>query len=89
MGRYTSQVDRCIVTHKYGCDLHHLKTRKSGGTDDPWNLMPLSREMHRLCHDIGLVAFANKYNSVKSWLIENGWEYEEFRNKWVRYQEDE
>ena len=46
-----------------GADLHHVKTRKSGGTDDDYNLMPLCRSHHTECHKIGTSTFVKKYNS--------------------------
>jgi predicted HNH restriction endonuclease len=53
---------------------HHVKTRKSGGTDEPHNLMPLCAWCHVEIHKIGLVSMSQKYESVNNWLINNGWE---------------
>lgn len=71
-----------------GVDLHHIKTRKSGGTDDAWNLMPLCRQDHTRVHGLGLKKFVTQYKPVAYWLIENGWEFDDFRGKWVRYEQD-
>lgn len=67
-----------------GADLHHVKTRKSGGTDDSHNLMPLCRSHHTECHKIGTSTFVKKYNSARLWMLSNGWEYNELLNKWRR-----
>lgn len=28
---------------------------------------------------------ADKYPTYKNWLTQNGWEFDEFRQKWVHY----
>ena len=65
-----------------GADLHHVKTRKSGGTDDSYNLMPLCRSHHTEVHKTGTSTFVNKYNSARLWMLSNGWEHNVFLNKW-------
>ena len=84
MEKYSSQDLNCLVCNKLGVDLHHIKTRKSGGSDNDYNLMPLCRLHHTEIHKIGLTTFANKYNQVKEFLISHGWELD-FRNRYVRY----
>lgn len=73
---------RCIVSNQRGAEGHHLITRKNGGPDSEWNLMPLSRIKHTEVHQIGLNAFAEKYPQAKRWLIAQGWYFCEVRNKW-------
>lgn len=63
--------------------LHHIKTRKSGGSDQPFNLMPLCLKHHTEVHAIGLMKFSQKYKAVRSWLLAMGWEVDQFLNKWV------
>lgn len=60
---------------------HHVKTRKSGGSDDSYNLMSLCSWCHVTIHKIGLVTMSKKHISVHNWLIENGWEFE--MGKWI------
>jgi hypothetical protein len=72
------------MIQEFGNVLHHVKHRGSGGTDDKWNLMPLTTEMHTRVHMFGLVKFAEMFSGVKKWLIENDWEYDDFLKKWVR-----
>lgn len=74
---------RCVVSNRWGAEGHHIITRKSGGPDAEWNLMPLSRIHHTECHQIGLNKFAEKYPKVKSWLIAHGWYFCEVRCKWI------
>lgn len=74
----------CLVTNRKGAEAHHIITVKSGGPDAEWNLMPLCRSAHTEVHKIGLTKFADKYGRVKSWLLAHGWEFEEFRQKWVQ-----
>jgi hypothetical protein len=40
---------------------HHIFTRGSGGVDDAWNLISLSRENHELVHKIGVQAFVERF----------------------------
>lgn len=61
--------------------LHHVKTRKSGGSDETFNLMPLCAWHHTEIHKIGLVNMAKKNKSIHNWLIENGWEF--VMGKWM------
>jgi hypothetical protein len=83
-GKYTSKILRCLVTGKALPDLHHVKTRGAGGGDEPWNLMPLSREAHSEVHFIGLTRFAEKYPTVRKWLSDNGWTQCPVLLRWVR-----
>jgi len=74
---------RCLVSGVLDPDIHHVKTRGSGGGDEFWNLMPLSREKHTEVHKIGLNKFSEKYPVVKTWLLKNGWTKCPLRKKWV------
>jgi 5-methylcytosine-specific restriction endonuclease McrA len=62
---------------------HHVKTRKSGGPDEPWNMMPLCQEHHNEVHQKGLGIFALRYAQVVFWLKSNNWDYCAFNNKWI------
>lgn len=75
---------RCIISGAVNPDKHHVKTRKSGGTDDIWNLCPLARKYHTEIHQIGTTTFAEKYPQFKNWLIANGWVFNDFLKKWRR-----
>lgn len=77
-----SKKHNCIISGERNPDLHHVKTRKSGGGDEPWNLCPLSRKYHNEIHQIGTSTFAKKYEKFTNWLLSNGWEYNELLNKW-------
>lgn len=77
--------NKCLISSNHNPDLHHVKTRKSGGCDSDFNLMPLHRIFHVEVHKIGLNKFAEKYPPVKKWLLANGWNFNEFKKKWVRY----
>lgn len=74
---------RCVACGRTGAVAHHVKTKKSGGDDKPSNLMPLDVIHHNEVHAKGLTYFADKYPMVKSWLIANGWTYDENRLKWI------
>jgi hypothetical protein len=76
---------KCLISHR-PADLHHVKTRGSGGTDDPWNLMPIARKYHTEVHAIGLTTFVKKYPQVLNWMLAHGWVFDEIKNKWTHYQ---
>jgi len=82
--KYYSETEPCIVTKKIGVDLHHIKSRKAGGTDDTFNLMPLTHELHNECHNTGLTSFSRKYVQVNNWLVFNGWQQCPLTRKWFR-----
>lgn len=73
----------CVICGIRGVDVHHLRSRKSGGPDLAWNLIPICRQHHSEIHNIGKVGMANKYDKFKEWLIKNGWKLEQ--KKWVYY----
>ena len=75
----------CIICGAHG-EKHHFKSRGSGGTDDEWNIMYLCRKHHTEFHRIGATTFVNKYAQVRNWMIYNKWEFNEFKNKWMRYE---
>lgn len=64
---------------------HHVKTFGSGGKTVPYNLIPLCVSHHNDIHARGTNFFASKFPSVKKWLLEHGWEFEEFSQKWKNY----
>lgn len=67
--------------------LHHLKTRGSGGSDEPHNLMPLCvLSCHPRVHTEGLTSMASKYQRVEAWLLRNGWE--QVGSKWRHEKEN-
>lgn len=72
-----------------GCgpsDPAHIKTVKSGGADDPTNVMPLCRLHHTEQHKVGWVRMSQTYLGVLEALDTRGWEpvVEFGRNKLTR-----
>ena len=64
-------------------EAHHVKTWASGGGDDVWNIIPLDRWCHAEIHHIGLTRFAERHTKVKTWLLDNKWEFCNVKNKWL------
>ena len=64
----------CVVTGQSGVELHHVKSRGSGGT---WkDIVPLSPEKHRELHRIGVKSFEERYTislRAKALLIHGWW----------------
>jgi|SRR5690554_624522 len=67
-------------------DPDHVKTFGAGGENAPWNIMTLCRIHHQDKGSKGVNFMANQFPNYKKWLIDNGWEFDEFRGKWVRYE---
>lgn len=65
---------KCLVCGSANVDVHHIKTRGSGGNDELYNLMPVCRIHHNEVHNIGLVSFSQKYLGVSTYLQDNGWD---------------
>jgi hypothetical protein len=83
MAGYQDPLKKCLVSGKLGVDLHHVKHRGAGGSDEEFNLMPLSRAAHQELHKIGLTTFAEKYSQVKKWLLNNNWQFNTLMKKWL------
>lgn len=65
---------KCLVCGNHKVDVHHIKTRGSGGSDELHNLAPLCRIHHSEIHQLGTVSFSQKYLGVSTYLLDNGWE---------------
>lgn len=79
----TFETKRCVACGRQGAVAHHVKTKGSGGGDEPHNLMPLDTIHHAEVHQVGLLAFSVKYWKVNNWLIANGWTICEVKKKWI------
>lgn len=85
---YQSQ-EPCIACGTFSVDrcYHHIIARKrTKPIDEHWNLLSLCQKDHADVHQIGLSAFVKKYPKAEEWLIKNGWEFDEFLQKWRRYE---
>lgn len=71
----------CCGYHIY--DIHHIKTRKSGGPDLQWNMAPLCRTHHVEIHKKGLQWMCQKYPALKDYIAQSGWSYNEKLKKWL------
>lgn len=80
--KYQSENLHCIICGRSPVDLDHIKTRGSGGTDEPFNFIPSCSTHHRERHAIGLISYSEKYPEVKRWLLMNEWYQEEGSGKW-------
>ena len=84
--KYATQ-GKCLTCDFNGSiDIHHVKSRAAGGSNDDFNLMPLCRKCHSAIHKLGRSTFIKK-NKLSEYMVNKGWEYLEFNNKW--YHKDE
>lgn len=64
---------RCLVCNRDHADRAHVRTRGSGGGDEPENIMPLCRLHHIEQHKIGIITFIEKYPQVMTYLQDRQW----------------
>lgn len=81
--KYCGPEIRCLISGAWGGDLHHLITRKNGGTDSVSNLLPLAHKYHLEIHWLGTRLFAEKYPIVKEWLEDHNWTFDKGLNRWL------
>ena len=74
---------KCIICSE-NAEIHHIYTRGSHPEykDSKWNHMLLCRKHHTEIHRIGRTSFVKKYQ-LQDELIRRGFEFCEFRNKWI------
>ncbi len=84
--RYIANLECCVACGEPPPNvLHHIKTRGAGGTDDPWNLMPLCVLCHHKVHARGTITFARENKQVNSWLLRNGYSWDPIARKWLHF----
>lgn len=80
----------CIVcgTLSFQRTYHHIYTRKARPalSEKSFNLVPVCFVDHAKFHAKGMNYMAEKYPSVKNWLLANGWELDDFLGKWINNQ---
>jgi len=78
--RFITQGKCSVCSYVGEIDLHHLKSRKSGGPDTENNLIELCREHHVAIHSLGRTTFI-KIHKLEDVMIDKGWEL--INNKWI------
>ncbi len=78
-------MDCCVICGRLQVDSAHIKSRGSGGSMEPNNLLPLCRLHHQRQHQLGFARMCDDYPALRSALEERGWEIrEEFGIKRLR-----
>lgn len=85
--KYTDPEGTCIACRRKGVDLHHVRTRGSGGSDESFNLMPLCRGHHVVIHNKGTKWATERLFGVLRWLRKNGWEFNYQMGKYAHKEE--
>lgn len=62
----------CVICNKKA-ELHHIKSRGSGGPDATFNLIPICRRHHQEVHMNGQITFIKKYPAYEKMLKIKGW----------------
>jgi 5-methylcytosine-specific restriction endonuclease McrA len=75
----------CGISVDGAVTFHHIFTRKSRPdlTYAEQNLISVCAKHHNMFHAKGTNYMANTFNSVKEFLIENGWEFNDYLKKWI------
>lgn len=89
MAKNYKSSESCVACGQSGEDMvceHHLYTRKAypEHAEKSWNKASLCLACHVEIHKTGTTAMAKKSYSFKEWLDKNGWEFCDFRKKWIR-----
>lgn len=74
----------CGIYVERGCCYHHLLTRKSYPEyeNEPWNKVSLCLADHNRIHSASLSGLTEGNFRLKKWLLDNGWEYDCYFEKW-------
>lgn len=67
-------MNSCIACGERATEVHHVKTRGSGGPDLPHNRFPICRLCHTRWGMIGNKAFIKESFQTKCWLERHGWD---------------
>jgi hypothetical protein len=67
-------------------EYHHIKSLGSGGSNHPYNLVPLCKGHKRLLEKIGLIYMSREYTKFYKALIEKKWEINHHTMQWVNYE---
>jgi hypothetical protein len=84
--KFAGEHIRCVVSGSPGADEHHILTQKSFPefSESVWNKIPLSHGLHCEAHQKGMVYMSEKYSAIAHWLIQYGWELQEWpKRKWL------
>jgi hypothetical protein len=63
---------------------HHLYTMRAFPeySGEKWNLISVCDNHHQLFHSSPIYQMVDNHDSVKDWIVDNGWYYSEL-NGWI------
>lgn len=61
--------DRSVKGFRSIIELHHIKEKNAGGSNKPYNLLPLCSNHHSMVH-MGLIVPIKFCFSTKGWILE-------------------
>jgi len=73
----------CVICGARPSDPDHIRSKGSGGHDEPSNLAPLCRWHHTERHYVGVATLAHRYPKYKAFIESLGWEVK-LVNVWKR-----
>lgn len=74
----------CIVSWEPNAEQHHIYTQKAHPElkEKVWNRLPVKHEIHNQIHSKGLLWAAQKYASIKDWLVLHDWSWDPVLLRW-------
>lgn len=63
----------CVICGRVPVDRCHVKTKKSGGSMEDFNIFLACREHHSMQHALGILTFYNRFPQFKDHLSKKGW----------------
>lgn len=75
---------RCAACSRLGADPDHILTKGAGHGDTVDSVWPLCRICHTRKHAIGLNKFVARHPHLANVLTSKGFEFNEFRGKWIK-----
>lgn len=74
----------CLSCGGVSCDVDHIRSRGSGGGEEPQNKWRLCRLCHTRKHSEGLSRFIQGNLNLIRALCKKGWHFDEYLKKWRR-----
>ncbi len=84
-----TRMSPCLVCKSIPSDPAHVKARGSGGSDDPFNIIPLCRTHHALQHLRGWSRFLEEFPQVRDELTQKGWSFDSLMGRFLMFHEAE
>lgn len=66
----------CVICAHKETEIHHIKTRGSGGGDYAWNCIPVCRFCHQRIHQVGMIEVCKLFPHFLEYIQKLGWYFD-------------